>query len=130
MSAPAGDSASGAILRLSKEQALVLKKPVPGVEFVPGGESAPLEWTMRVEAPAEYTVAGVARPCPYAGAVFPVSMRFPANYPFKYPDMRFAPGLLYHPNVSKDTGELCGDRIAESFGPTKNTTDLAKVRVL
>jgi ubiquitin-protein ligase len=43
--------------------------------------------------------------------------------------MAFLPGQLYHPNVSKDSGELCGDRIAEAFGPTKNSSDLAKLVV-
>ena len=40
--------------------------------------------------------------------------------------MSFRPGVLYHPNVSKD-GEICSDTIAKSFGPTKNVTDLARM---
>ena len=92
----------------AQEQALIAKKPVPGVKFVPGTEAAPvracvlrggqpgpaprpqlrgrtprrrssrlaaranrptaqLEWTMLIDAPDEYTVAGARRPCPYAG---------------------------------------------------------------
>lgn len=46
-----GGGAGSALVRLSKEQALVGKKPVPGVVFAPGGESNPLEWTMTVDAP-------------------------------------------------------------------------------
>ena len=42
--------------------------------------------------------------------------------------MFFRPGVLYHPNVSKD-GEICGDAIAKAFGPTKNVTDLARMVV-
>ena len=53
----------------------------------------------------EYTVVGSKRKCPYAGRVFPVYIKFPHNYPFKCPEMHFKPGLLYHPNVNKDTGE-------------------------
>jgi hypothetical protein len=29
--------------------------------------TAQLEWTMLIDAPDEYTVAGARRPCPYAG---------------------------------------------------------------
>lgn len=51
-----------------------------------------------------YTVNGETRPCPYAGRAFAVSLKFPTNYPFKHPDMRFVPGQLYHPNVNRETG--------------------------
>lgn len=43
--------ASKAILRLSKEKALVTSKPVPGVRFEPGSEEKPLEWVMFVDGP-------------------------------------------------------------------------------
>ena len=54
-------------------------------------------------------------------------MKFPSNYPFKPPEMSFVPGQLYHPNVARDSGDLCGDNIAAVFGPTKNSTDLARL---
>ena len=54
-------------------------------------------------------------------------MKFPSNYPFKAPEMSFQPGHLYHPNVAKESGDLCGDNIAAVFGPTKNSTDLARL---
>ncbi len=34
-----------------------------------------------------YCVAGDVRPCPYAGAKFPVTMVFPPTYPFKLPQV-------------------------------------------
>ena len=40
---------------------------------------------------------------------------------------RFEPGQLYHPNVNRDTGEICADTITKCFGPTKNVTDLARM---
>ena len=91
-------------LRNRSEVQLVAKKPVPGVRFEPGSDAKPLEWVMHVEAPEEYVVAGARRKCPYGGKVFPVHVRFPHNYPFKCPEMHFKPGLLYHPNVNKETG--------------------------
>lgn len=120
-----GDS-SGAIKRLAKEQALVEKKPVAGVTFAPGGESTPLEWTMSIVAPDMYVVNGEERKSPYGGRVFPVKIKFPSNYPYKAPTVIFPHGSLYHPNVHIETGEIC---VAESFGPTKNVTDVAKTVV-
>ena len=38
---------------------------------------------------ATYCVAGEVRPCPYAGAKFPVTMTFPLSYPFKVPEVHF-----------------------------------------
>ena len=101
------------------------KKPVAGVRFEPSGDANPLEWTMHVDAPREYVVNGATRPCPYAAACFPVRMVFPANYPFKHPEMTFTPGQLYHPNVDAASGQLCAEAISKFFGPTKNVADLA-----
>ena len=67
---------------------------------------------------------GATRPCPYAGVSFPVTLKFPENYPHKHPEMMFVPGVLYHPNVSPTTGEICADSIEKCFGPTKNVLDL------
>ena len=108
----------------------------------------------------EYVVRGERRKCPYAGRTFPVTLRFPNNYPFKVccarvprrgytrrrtrgqppsrhaarrartrrpapcpprairqaPEMSFAPGMLYHPNVARETGDVCGDIIAKVCG--------------
>ena len=38
---------------------------------------------------ATYCVAGDVRPCPYAGAKFPVTMTFPPSYPFKVHEVHF-----------------------------------------
>jgi ubiquitin-protein ligase len=108
---------------------MVEKKPVAGVKFVPGKEDNPLEWKFLIDGPANYTVNGASRKCPYGGRVFEVTVKFPNNYPFKHPDMTFKPGQLYHPNINAETGEICADTITKSFGPTKNVTDLAKLVV-
>ena len=170
--------ASAALLRLSRESAMLAKKATPGVRFDPGGADAPLVWTMHVDTPEQYTIAGVKRPCPYAGRCFAVTIKYPVNYPFKAPEVRarkrarararpnraraalrgtesarrparashaaaallpprpaplappaqlsFVPGQVYHPNVIQASGEMCGEELAKVFGPTKNSTDLAK----
>lgn len=66
------------------------------------------------------------RKCPYAGRVFPVKVRFPDNYPFRAPELEFVPGMLHHPQVSKE-GAVCSEDIAKAFGPTKNMTDIARL---
>ncbi|RYG51510.1 hypothetical protein EON67_03235 [archaeon] len=37
---------------------------------------------------AEYCIAGAKRPCPYAGAVFLVTINYPEKYPFEAPTVR------------------------------------------
>jgi hypothetical protein len=83
--------------RLAKETKLIASKPVSGVRFEPGGEAAPLVWTMHVDGPEEYTVQGDRRKCPYAGHSFPVTIKFPPTYPFKNPDVcrDFCEALMY-----------------------------------
>ena len=43
--------------------------------------------------------------------------------------MKFVPGMLLHPNVSNDTGEICVDLVKEVFGPTKGVRELATLIV-
>ena len=45
--------------------------------------------------------------------------QFPAEYPFKAPRVKFVT-RVYHPNVRRDTGEICADVIAANWGPTLN----------
>ena len=80
--------ATAALVRLSREVTMIEKKKPAGLRFVQGGDAAPLVWTVHVDSPAEYTVAGARRPCPYAGRTFAVTMKFPVNYPFKAPEVR------------------------------------------
>lgn len=128
--AAAGAGGSGAaadpakaLARLANEAKLVEKKPLAGVKFLPGSASSALSWIMTVEGPATYKIAGVDRPCPYAGRVFSISLQFPATYPFKLPDLSFTDTHLWHPNVAKD-GEICLGELAKGgaheWGPTKN----------
>jgi ubiquitin-conjugating enzyme (huntingtin interacting protein 2) len=67
-------------------------------------------WTLVVAGPAD---------TPYAGGNFQVSLEFPDNYPFKSPEAKFIT-KVYHPNVSRDTGEICADVFVSGWSPTLN----------
>ena len=60
---------------------------------------------------------------PFEGGVFRLSFEFPANYPFKHPEVKFITPM-YHPNIKKDTGEICMDVFASSWSPTQKVSDI------
>ncbi|MCQ2820167.1 MAG: ubiquitin-conjugating enzyme E2 [archaeon] len=60
---------------------------------------------------------------PYAAGAFVISFVFPPNYPFKCPDVKFVTPM-YHPNIKKDTGEICMDVFATSWSPTQKVSDI------
>ena len=59
----------------------------------------------------------------YEEGTFTLSFEFPDNYPFKCPDVKFITPM-YHPNVKKDTGEICMDVFANSWSPTQKVSDI------
>jgi Ubiquitin-protein ligase len=56
---------------------------------------------------------------PYEGGRFVLSIELPQQYPFKPPEAKFET-KIYHPNVLKDTGEICKDMYQQGWGPVKN----------
>jgi len=53
-------------------------------------------------------------------------MKFPPQYPFKPPDIKFIT-KVHHPNVKSDTGEICASLIGEKWSPTLNVRHCAEV---
>ena len=53
---------------------------------------------------------------PYAGGKFVVRIQFPAQYPFKPPQLSFRT-TIYHPSVQTKSGEVCG-AVLGTWGPT------------
>ena len=60
---------------------------------------------------------------PYESGSFQISFTFPDNYPFKHPEVKFITPM-YHPNIKKDTGEICMDVFATSWSPTQKVSDI------
>ena len=60
---------------------------------------------------------------PYEEGSFNLSFEFPDNYPFKCPEVKFITPM-YHPNVKKETGEICMDVFANSWAPTQKVCDI------
>jgi ubiquitin-protein ligase len=118
-------SDGSAVKRLPKELKMLSKKPVPGVRFEIPDEGNWLTWTVHITAPEKYLVGSDERPCPYGGKEFPFTFKFPAQYPFKPPEITAPPKALFHPNVDFETGELCADMIKDAHAPTKNVGHLA-----
>ena len=59
----------------------------------------------------------------YEGGKFKVYADFSDNYPFKPPNCKFITPI-YHPNVKKDTGEICKDVYEAEWEPTKSIRDV------
>jgi len=53
---------------------------------------------------------------PYAGGVYTVDIKIPADYPFSPPKMKFTT-RLWHPNVSSVTGAICLDILKDQWSP-------------
>ena len=53
---------------------------------------------------------------PYEGGTWRVDIVLPRNYPFEAPKMRFTT-LLWHPNVSSQTGAICLDILKDAWSP-------------
>ena len=55
---------------------------------------------------------------PYAGGIFPLTIDFPTQYPFKAPKLKFNI-QVYHPSIQLKSGDVCQDVLGQ-WGPTLN----------
>ena len=55
----------------------------------------------------------------YEGGAFQLDLKFPTEYPFKPPKIKFET-KVYHPNIKTDTGEICNDVLVSNWSPTLN----------
>ena len=95
--------------RLNKELAELSTNPPENctVQIVNNNIS---EWRVDINGPAG---------TPYEGGHFILSITLPEQYPFKPPEAKFDT-KIYHPNVLKDSGEICKDMYQTGWGPVKN----------
>ena len=105
--------ASKASKRLTNEFKNLSTNPVHGAKVEQVGDNL-YKWKVVLPGPK-----GSA----YEEGLFNLSFEFPVNYPFKYPDVKFITPM-YHPNIKKDTGEICMDVFANSWSPTQKVSDI------
>eukprot|EP00898_Chlorokybus_atmophyticus_P009039 jgi/Chlat1/9136/Chrsp97S08434 len=107
--APAQPVDSNAVARrLQQELAALMMSGDAGISAFPEGDSI-LAWSGRV--------AGVAG-TPYEGLTYKVSLRFPSEYPYKAPVVRFETSC-FHPNVDAH-GNVCLDILKEQWSAVYN----------
>jgi ubiquitin-conjugating enzyme E2 D len=94
-----------ALRRIQKELADITKDPPPNCSAGPVGENV-FEWDAMIIGP-EGT--------PYHGGMFRLTIRFPADYPFKAPSVIFK-HKVYHPNISA-AGNICLDILKTQWSP-------------
>ena len=72
-------------------------------------------WNLQLEGPAG---------SPYEGGVFSVKLEFPAEYPFKAPEIKFVT-KTYSPHISNE-GEICAD-LLKDWSPTMNAKKVIQI---
>lgn len=100
--------------RLTNELKSLTNNPVCGARVVLPDPSNIFKWTIVLPGPSG---------SPYEKGKFTLAVSFPDNYPFKVPDVKFVT-TMYHPNIKKDTGEICMDVFANQWMPTQKVSDI------
>ncbi|KAK9767347.1 Ubiquitin-conjugating enzyme E2 11 [Basidiobolus ranarum] len=105
-SAPDGFSVTK---RLSSELMSLMMSAIPGISAFPDSDNM-LSWVG--------TLTGVAGTY-YEGLTFKLSMKFPSNYPYSAPTIKFDTPC-YHPNVDMGSGAICLDILKEQWSAVYN----------
>ncbi|CAI9295376.1 unnamed protein product [Lactuca saligna] len=91
--------------RIQKELKDLQKDPPASCSAGPVGEDM-FHWQATIMGPSE---------SPFSGGVFPVSINFPPDYPFKPPKVSFRT-KVFHPNINSN-GSICLDILKEQWSP-------------
>ncbi|KAI8616916.1 ubiquitin-conjugating enzyme/RWD-like protein [Chytriomyces sp. MP71] len=94
--------------RLQSELMQLMMSATPGVSAFPENDNL-LTWKATIEGPVG---------TPYAGLSYKLAMKFPINYPFSAPTLRFETPM-YHPNVDTH-GNICLDILKEKWSAVYN----------
>jgi ubiquitin-protein ligase len=103
-----------AALRLKNEFNQLINSPVCNSTILLEKEDDLFNWVVIIQGPED---------SPYSGGVFKLQFKFPENYPFKAPDVKFIT-TMYHPNIKQETGEICQDIFATSWAPTQKVEEI------
>ncbi|GAA5832286.1 hypothetical protein JCM5353_005693 [Sporobolomyces roseus] len=113
---PAQDANNAASIakRLQSElMSLMMSPPGEGISAFPESDSDLTYWVGRLEG-AEAT--------PYEGHVYAISLRFPPEYPYKAPAVKFE-STCFHPNVDMH-GNICLDILKEKWSPALSVSTI------
>jgi ubiquitin-protein ligase len=105
---------SKAAQRLKNEFNSLINNNSFGATIILENESDLFGWIVVLQGPED---------TPYSQGVFKLKFKFPENYPFKAPDVKFLT-TVYHPNIKTDTGEICQDVFASGWAPTQKVEEI------
>lgn len=91
--------------RLNKEYGDIQMYPPAGITATTVNDSL-YEWTATIVGP---------QGTPYENGIFNLKVKFPGDYPFQPPKVRFTT-KIYHCNVNSD-GEICLDILKDTWSP-------------
>ena len=100
--------------RIGNELKALQTTPVVGCTIILPDPNNLYKWIIEIPGP---------KGSPYEEGIFKLSFAFPDNYPFKHPEVKFLTPM-YHPNIKKETGEICMDVFASSWSPTQKVSDI------
>lgn len=107
-------SSSGvALTRLQRELGELMTSPPDGVCAFPHDDDLFL-WDATLTGPSN---------SPYDGLEYKLKVRFPPEYPFAPPKVRFVT-QCFHPNVALDTGHICLDILMEQWSAVLTATSV------
>ncbi len=94
--------------RIAKELAEIAESPLPNITAFPSEDDDLTVWTATIHVVNEDSV--------YYDGTFILEIRFPRDYPFKPPKVRFLT-RVYHCNVSDRSGAICLDLLKDQWSP-------------
>lgn len=108
------NTSNKSMLRLKNEFNSLQNSPQFGSTVILEQEDKLNKWIVIMQGPVD---------TPYAEGIFKIEFKFPDNYPFKAPEVKFLTSI-YHPNIKLETGDICQDVFASAWAPTQKVVDI------
>ncbi len=100
--------------RITKEFEKLIKDTLPGFEVSMPDTDNCFEWKAIIPGPAG---------TPYAGKLYELAIKFPENYPYKPPNVKFITKVLGHPNIYAN-GSICLDILKDKWSPAMSVRSM------